>query len=99
MLPITVEEIAAHMSLDRRYLSRIFKQSTGKSLKEYLVEVRMREATRLLTLGYTVGRVAQLCGYPDQFNFSKMFKHTYGISPKGWCELRDGNAVDCIEKG
>ena len=79
-------KIAAHMSLNRRYLSRIFKESTGKSLKEYLVEVRMREAKRLLTLGYNVNRAAQLCGYPDQFNFSKMFKHTYGVSPKGWCD-------------
>lgn len=84
MLQIRVEEIAAHFSLDRRYLSRLFKQRTGKTLQEYLITVRMREACRQLALGRGVAETAGLCGYADACNFSKMFKREMGMSPTDW---------------
>lgn len=84
MREIRVEEIAAHFSLDRRYLSRIFKQKTGKTPQEYLIAVRMREACRQLALGRGVAETAGLCGYADACNFSKMFKREMGMSPAAW---------------
>lgn len=84
MLEIHVEEIAAHFSLDRRYLSRLFKKKTGKTLQEYLIAVRMREACRQLSLGRGVAETAGLCGYADACNFSKMFKREIGMSPAAW---------------
>lgn len=82
MLPsLRVEEVARKMNLDRRYLSRLFREETGQSLQAFLISVRMREADRYLRMGISVGETARLCGYTDVFNFSKMFKKTYGISP------------------
>jgi AraC-like DNA-binding protein len=84
MYNLKVENIASEMNLDRRYLSRIFKASTGKSIQEYLVAVRLEEAVRRLSYGFSVGETAVLCGYGDVCNFSKMFKKRYGISPGQW---------------
>ncbi len=81
MQPIRVEEIAASLSLDRRYLSRLFKERTGGSIQEYIVTVRMEAAKRLLGRGTSVSETAQLCGYEDACNFSKMFKRECGVSP------------------
>lgn len=81
MHPIRVERIAAELSLDRRYLSRIFKEETGFSIQEYLIGVRMEEAERLLFRGCSVKEAAHLAGYEDVSNFSKMFKKRTGKTP------------------
>lgn len=81
---ISVEEISAQLNLDRRYLSRYFKQKTGQSIQEYLIDVRIKKAKKLLEHGSTVYEAAQLCGYEDVCNFSKMFKKHTGISPGKW---------------
>ncbi len=84
---ISVEEISDRLSLDRRYLSRIFKQKTGKSIQEYIIWTRMEKAKKLLEQGSPVAQAAQLCGYDDVCNFSKMFKKQTGISPTLWKSL------------
>ncbi len=84
MQPLSVEEIAHQMNLDRRYLSRIFKQKTGQTVQEFLISVRMKEAQKLLLQGLSVEQTASLCGYEDTCNFSKMFKRKHGVSPLIW---------------
>lgn len=84
MQKIRVDEIARSMSLDRRYLSRLFRQKTGMTMQEYLISVRMEEATQCLMKGISVAQTADLCGYTDAFLFSKMFKRHFGMSPMAW---------------
>ncbi|MBQ9806702.1 MAG: AraC family transcriptional regulator [Clostridia bacterium] len=84
MQPLRVEEIADTMSLDRRYLSRLFKERVGMTVQEYLIHVRMEAAKKHLSKGASVAEAAQLCGYEDVCNFSKMFKRLFGISPAQW---------------
>ena len=81
MEPIRVERIAEQLNLDRRYLSRLFKEKTGLSIQDYLISVRMEEAELLLRQGKSVKEAAHLSGYEDVSNFSKMFKKYYGKSP------------------
>ncbi|MBQ7347944.1 MAG: AraC family transcriptional regulator [Clostridia bacterium] len=84
MQPLRVEEIADKMNLDRRYLSRLFKEKTGQTIQDYLISVRMEEAQHRLEQGFSVEEAAHLCGYEDSSNFSKMFKRRFGISPAYW---------------
>ncbi|MBQ8814914.1 MAG: AraC family transcriptional regulator [Lachnospiraceae bacterium] len=84
MEKITIESIAQQMNLDRRYLSWLFKQKTGKTIQQYLISVRMEQACLYLQEGHSVQETAQLCGYEDVSNFSKMFKQQYGKSPAHW---------------
>lgn len=81
MMPIRVEEIAALLNFNRRYLGRLFKENTGKTIQEFLIEVRLEAAHRHLREGCSVADAAQLCGYEDVSNFSKMFKRRYGKPP------------------
>lgn len=84
MQDLSVEQLADSCGFDRRYLSRIFKARCGKSLKQYLVSVRMEHAKEFLRSGYTVSQTALLCGYHDECNFSKMFKLECGVSPSNY---------------
>lgn len=81
MYPIRVERIAAELGLDRRYLSRLFKETAGCSIQEYLIRVRLKEAEQLLLRGCSVTEAAHLSGYEDVSNFSRMFKKRTGCTP------------------
>ncbi len=84
MTDLRVENIAAQLHLNRRYLSRLFRQKTGQTIQNYILSVRMAEAVRCLSEGLSVGESAERCGYADVFLFSKMFKRQFGISPAHW---------------
>ena len=86
MQQVRVERIAQIMNLDRRYLSRLFKEKTGQSIQDYLISVRIEAAQKHLKNGASVAEAAQLCGYDDVCNFSKMFKRLTGLSPGQWRE-------------
>lgn len=100
MQEVRVERIAEQMNLDRRYLSRIFKEKTGQSVQEYLITVRMEEAKRCLLRGLSVSESAHRSGYEDVCNFSKMFKSRYGMSPGRWAQHseEDKNAMNVGKK-
>lgn len=80
---ISVEGIAAQLSLDRSYFSTIFKKYTGKSPQKYIVDYRLTRAAELIAVKrYKPTDAARSAGYPDIFNFSRMFKKKFGVSPR-----------------
>jgi AraC-like DNA-binding protein len=84
MLPITVGEIAAQLSLDRRYLPRLFRARYGITLQEYLIRVRMERAARYMAEGYNAEEAGRLSGYEDATNFYRMFKRYFGDGPAAY---------------
>lgn len=82
MCEVRVEQLAEMVGLDRRYLSRIFKQKSGLTIQDFLIETRLQHATEHLLHGRSVSETASLCGYADVFHFSRMFKQRYGVSPR-----------------
>ena len=86
--PISIDNVAKVLGIDRRYFCRIFKKHTNKTPQEYLIDLRLEKAAQLLTqYDFTPGEAARSTGYPDIFNFSKMFKKKYGISPLNYKKI------------
>lgn len=85
MRSLSVEKLAADMNINRRYLSRIFKQDYGMSLKEYITDVKLRHAEAFLKAGYSVTQTASMTGYAESAHFSKIFKKHRGITPAELC--------------
>ena len=81
---IKIEKIAASFGINRKYLSKLFKQKTGITMQEFLIKKRLTESKKLIEYGYNVGEAGKLCGYNDPFAFSKAFKGLFGYSPKSF---------------
>lgn len=89
--PISANIVADECGISIRHLSRVFKQTVGMTLHEYLNCVRLSKAMVLLansTLPIKV--ITSDLGYPDQSGFSIAFKKAVGQSPK---EFRDNVRV------
>jgi len=82
---LRVEKLAENLNLDRAYFSKIFHRYTGKPPSRYVVDFRLDKAAELLARqGLTPGEAAQSVGYGDIFNFSRMFKRRFGVSPSAY---------------
>lgn len=69
------------------YLSRVFKQTEGIGIREYVERCRMDLAKRLiLNSRMKIYEIAEKCGYANTAYFIKIFKAHFGISPS---ELRN----------
>ncbi|SEL94131.1 MULTISPECIES: AraC family transcriptional regulator [unclassified Butyrivibrio] len=80
--PIHVEDIAMTCGLNRSYLSRLFHEATGSTIKDFLSTYRVNMAKNMLKkTDNTIQFVAFAVGYSDIFTFSKAFKRITGMSP------------------
>lgn len=79
---IKIEEIADTIGLNRKYLAKIFKKSTGVTMSQFLLDVRMRMAAAAVSNGEKkINRIANMVGFEDPLFFSRQFKKYFGISP------------------
>jgi YesN/AraC family two-component response regulator len=79
---IKISDIANDLSINRKYLSRIFKNHLNKSPQEILIALRIRKACELLMETHlSISDISRSVGYEDPVLFSKMFKKLQGSSP------------------
>ena len=84
---ISIEDVAAVCGINRSYLGRIFRASTGRSPQEFLIHYRMTKAAELLKLTtLSIGDIGSAVGYENALHFSRAFKNVYGVSPRAWRE-------------
>ena len=84
---ITISEVAQRLNLDRSYFSSYFKAKMGISPQEFLLNLRLENAKQLmLEQGESPTTAANSVGYSDIYNFSRMFKRKYGLSPRAYIE-------------
>lgn len=68
--------------------SRFFKLRTGKSISDYIIDVRMGHASRLLVDSTTsIAEICYDCGFNNISNFNRLFKKKKGQSPKTFREI------------
>lgn len=80
--PITVQEIADFLALNRSYLTELFLKTVHFSPQQFLMKFRMTKATEFLTdTNLSIGNIAYSCGYSNSFSFSKAFRKVTGVSP------------------
>lgn len=79
---VSLDELAAEFYVNKYYLTRIFKEQTGQSISEYLMNKRITHAKALLRFsGKTLEKIAEESGMGDAGYFSKTFKKIEGITP------------------
>ncbi|MBR4462177.1 MAG: response regulator [Erysipelotrichaceae bacterium] len=79
---ISLETVAYQLNISPTHLSTIFKKETGIGFNQYLINVRIEEAKKLLRSSkYNLNEVANAVGYNDAGYFSILFKKETKISP------------------
>lgn len=79
---ITLQEAAAHVHLNASYLSQLFKQQTKSNFVDYVLNLRMEEAKRLLCkTSLRISEIAERVGYSDVAYFSNTYKRITGQTP------------------
>lgn len=77
-----ISEVAAFSNLSLFHFLRSFRQATGITPYQYMIEKRLNHAAQLLRQpDLSFSEIAGLCKFPDLFTFSKAFKKKFGISP------------------
>lgn len=88
MLELTLTSLADHYNYNSTYFSEIFKEAAGISFIQYVTEVRMKHAIRLLKeTQLTVWDVTELTGFRSPSYFSSKFKKLFNISPSDYRSL------------
>jgi AraC-like DNA-binding protein len=84
---IRLDQLAEMVSMTPVSFSRFFKLHTGKSPIDYIIEVRLGYASRLLVdSSKTIAEICFECGFNNISNFNRIFKKNKGCTPKEFRE-------------
>lgn len=84
---IRLNQLAELVGMTSSSFSRFFKLRTGKVLTDYIIEVRLGHAARMLVdTQMTIAEIAYACGFNNLSNFNRIFRKNKLSSPK---EFRD----------
>lgn len=80
---LTLEELASLAGMTPTAFSRFFKRRTGRTLSEYIIDIRLGHASRqLVDTTMTIAEICYDCGFTNLSNFNRAFKRKKGCSPR-----------------
>lgn len=80
--PISVPRAAALCGFSESHFMKLFKELTGRTFTQYLIDFRLEEAAARLAEGtHTVIEVSEAVGFHNHSYFTRSFTAKYGISP------------------
>ncbi len=79
---ITLSSVSDKLNLSSVYVSKIFKECTGKNFSDYLSEIRISEAKNLLEHSHIkIKEISNAVGYGSSRYFIKKFRESVGMTP------------------
>lgn len=79
---LRLQDVSEVVGISPQYFSRVFKEELGVNFVDYVTQLRMEQAKRMIKEGNT--SIKEICfaiGYKDPNYFSRLFKKVIGISP------------------
>ena len=87
--PLRLEDVANELEISTFYLSRIFSSESDFSLVQYLTDIRINEAKKLLRENrYIISDIATMTGFESAAYFSRVFKKVVGCSPSSYGKIK-----------
>lgn len=81
--PLPLSELAAMVGMTPSSFSRFFRKRAGRTLSEYITDVRLGHAARMLVdTTHNIAEICYMCGYNNISNFNRHFKARRGLTPK-----------------
>ena len=89
---IRLEDMASLVGMTPTSFSRFFKHRTGRTLSDYIIEIRIGKATRqLVDTTMSVAEICYSCGFNNVSNFNRIFKSRKNLTPKEFREIYKRN--------
>jgi two-component system response regulator YesN len=86
--PLDLAMVSNHVSLNYAYFSNLFKKNIGKGFAEYLRDVRLDKARRLLAeTEYKIVEVTAMVGYESYKSFTRAFRDVMNMQPTEYRQL------------
>jgi len=80
--PLSIQELSRSVNLSQGRLRQLFREATGRSPMQYLKNLRMQHAERLLqTTFFSIKEITFLSGEKDVSHFVRYFKRQHGLTP------------------
>lgn len=81
--PLLIEDLVSRFPVSRSQLFTLFKETTGTTIKQFLIEYRLNKAKRLLMESDSaISEVSSAVGFGDMSHFFHVFKKETGLTPK-----------------
>ncbi len=88
---LSLVALSEKVYLNPSYLSRRYKELTGKNITDTITEARMNRATQLLEdERYKIRSIAEMIGFASAAHFSRVFKRYSGMTPQQYREKLQG---------
>ncbi|MUV36932.1 uncharacterized protein JNUCC1_00736 [Lentibacillus sp. JNUCC-1] len=82
---LSLNDFASMVNLSRSYLSTLFKEKMGISFTDYLIDYRLSRAIEIMKKNnFPLKNIAEMVGYTDYAQFSRIFKKRKGQSPRAF---------------
>lgn len=79
---ISLDSVSERFFINKFYLTKLFKRRYGTTLIEYILDLRITQAKKLLRFSDDrVETIARECGFEDPNYFSRAFKKLEGVTP------------------
>ncbi|RED76424.1 response regulator [Cohnella phaseoli] len=89
MNDVSLTTLAKLVNFNSSYLSRLYKQMTGRGLREYVLDLKLEKAQyMLLESDMKVQNIAQAVGYQSSLAFSRFFKSQTQMTPQEYREVK-----------
>ncbi|GBF76505.1 AraC family transcriptional regulator [Paenibacillus sp. 598K] len=80
---LSLQAISSMLKMSSAYVGRVFKASEAVSVGDYINEVRMKQAIKLMdNERYTIKDIMEIVGYSNLSYFWRLFKKKFGTTPK-----------------
>lgn len=80
---LRLEDLAAIVGMSPVSFSRFFRQRTGRTLSEYIIEIRLGYAARMLAdTSKNISEICYECGFNNLSNFNRTFKSKRHYTPR-----------------
>jgi two-component system response regulator YesN len=84
---LSLDEVSRQLDLSPYYFSKLFKEETGSNFIEYVTNLRMERAKKLLSeQDRSMKEICMEVGYSDPNYFSRIFKKNTGVTPTEYRE-------------
>ncbi|KDN55451.1 AraC family transcriptional regulator [Flavobacterium seoulense] len=90
---VSLEEIASFAAMNTAAFCRYFKSKTGKSFKNYILDMRIGYACKLLLMeDMSISQISSQCGFDTMSHFNKTFKKNMNYVPSEYRKVMISNS-------